>query len=576
MFKLLRYLKGPAIFYAILAPILMLLEVAMDLTLPTMLSNIVDIGIANSDINYVLTAGAKMILFAFLGLIGGVGCSIFSTIAAVNLGQNLRDGLFAKIQSLSFLELDHFKTSSLITRLTNDITQVQTMVMMGLRILVRAPLLCIGGLWMAYRLSQSLSIVFVITIPIILIFVAIVMSKSFPLFKTMQEKIDKVNNVMRENLLGVRVIKAFTMEHKQRDRFNEANDDLMSQSIRAQKIMIILNPVVMLLVNFSVIGVLWYGGYLVQDGLLETGKIMAFINYLTQILMSMMMVIMISMNFSRAKASADRINEVFATNSSIQENEKTAELTNYDIEFKNVSFKYHEHSEEVLKDISFKIKQGNQVGIIGGTGSGKSSLVNLIPRLYDVSEGEVLIGGQNVKTLSLSELRDKIGVVLQESILFSGTIASNFKFGYHEATQDELDDAAKDAQAMEFIQAKEDGYETVVEQRGKNLSGGQKQRVSIARTLIRDPKILILDDSSSALDMATESKLQRAIKERMKESTVIMIAQRISAVMDADQIIVLDQGEISGIGTHEELLKTNEIYRSIAISQLGEEAVNHE
>ena len=576
MLKLLKYLKGPAIFYAILAPILMLLEVAMDLTLPTMLSNIVDIGIANSDINYALTAGAKMILFAFLGLIGGVGCSIFSTIAAVNLGQNLRDGLFAKIQSLSFLELDHFKTSSLITRLTNDITQVQTMVMMGLRILVRAPLLCIGGLWMAYRLSQSLSIVFVITIPIILIFVAIVMSKSFPLFKTMQEKIDKVNNVMRENLLGVRVIKAFTMEHKQRDRFNEANDDLMSQSIRAQKIMIILNPVVMLLVNFSVIGVLWYGGYLVQDGLLETGKIMAFINYLTQIMMSMMMVIMISMNFSRAKASADRINEVFATNSSIQENEKTAELTNYDIEFKNVSFKYHEHSEEVLKDISFKIKQGNQVGIIGGTGSGKSSLVNLIPRLYDVSEGEVLIGGQNVKTLSLSELRDKIGVVLQESILFSGTIASNFKFGYHEATQDELDDAAKDAQAMEFIQAKEDGYETVVEQRGKNLSGGQKQRVSIARTLIRDPKILILDDSSSALDMATESKLQRAIKERMKESTVIMIAQRISAVMDADQIIVLDQGEISGIGTHEELLKTNEIYRSIAISQLGEEAVNHE
>lgn len=576
MLKLLKYLKGPAIFYAILAPILMLLEVAMDLTLPNMLSNIVDIGIANSDINYVLTAGAKMILFAFLGLIGGVGCSIFSTIAAVNLGQKLRDGLFAKIQSLSFLELDHFKTSSLITRLTNDITQVQTMVMMGLRILVRAPLLCIGGLWMAYRLSQSLSIVFVITIPIILIFVAIVMSKSFPLFKTMQEKIDKVNNVMRENLLGVRVIKAFTMEHKQRDRFNEANDDLMSQSIRAQKIMIILNPVVMLLVNFSVIGVLWYGGYLVQDGLLETGKIMAFINYLTQIMMSMMMVIMISMNFSRAKASADRINEVFATNSSIQENEKTAELTNYDIEFKNVSFKYHEHSEEVLKDISFKIKQGNQVGIIGGTGSGKSSLVNLIPRLYDVSEGEVLIGGQNVKTLSLSELRDKIGVVLQESILFSGTIASNFKFGYHEATQDELDDAAKDAQAMEFIQAKEDGYETVVEQRGKNLSGGQKQRVSIARTLIRDPKILILDDSSSALDMATESKLQRAIKERMKESTVIMIAQRISAVMDADQIIVLDQGEISGIGTHEELLKTNEIYRSIAISQLGEEAVNHE
>ena len=576
MFKLLRYLKGPAIFYAILGPCLMLLEVAMDLTLPTLLSNIVDIGIANRDIDYVIATGLKMIAFAILGLIGGIGCSVFSTIAAVSLGQNLRDGLFAKIQELSFLELDHFKTSSLITRLTNDVTQIQTMVMMGLGILVRAPLLCVGGILMAYQLSHRLSIIFAVAIPIILVFVGLVMSKSFPLFKTMQEKIDKVNNVMRENLLGVRVIKAFTMEEKQRSRFNESNDDLMNQSIRAQKLMIILNPVVMLVVNFSVIAVLWYGGYLVQDGLLETGKIMAFINYLTQIMMSMMMVIMISMNFSRAKASAERIHEVFNTPSSIQEVPNPKMLENYDIEFKNVTFKYHDHSEEVLKNISFKIKEGNQVGIIGGTGSGKSSLVSLIPRLYDVSEGEVLIGGQNVKSLSLHELRDKIGIVLQESILFSGTIGTNFKFGYHEATQEELDDVAKDAQASEFIQSKEDGYETVVEQRGKNLSGGQKQRVSIARTLIRNPKILILDDSSSALDMATESKLQLAIKERMKDSTVIMIAQRISAVMDADQIIVLDQGEITGIGTHEELLKTNEIYRSIAISQLGEEAVNHE
>ena len=576
MFKLLRYLKGPAIFYAILGPCLMLLEVAMDLTLPTLLSNIVDIGIANRDIDYVIATGLKMIAFAILGLIGGIGCSVFSTIAAVSLGQNLRDGLFAKIQELSFLELDHFKTSSLITRLTNDVTQIQNMVMMGLGILVRAPLLCVGGILMAYQLSHRLSIIFAVAIPIILVFVGLVMSKSFPLFKTMQEKIDKVNNVMRENLLGVRVIKAFTMEEKQRSRFNESNDDLMNQSIRAQKLMIILNPVVMLVVNFSVIAVLWYGGYLVQDGLLETGKIMAFINYLTQIMMSMMMVIMISMNFSRAKASAERIHEVFNTPSSIQEVPNPKMLENYDIEFKNVTFKYHDHSEEVLKNISFKIKEGNQVGIIGGTGSGKSSLVSLIPRLYDVSEGEVLIGGQNVKSLSLHELRDKIGIVLQESILFSGTIGTNFKFGYHEATQEELDDAAKDAQASEFIQSKEDGYETVVEQRGKNLSGGQKQRVSIARTLIRNPKILNLDDSSSALDMATESKLQLAIKERMKDSTVIMIAQRISAVMDADQIIVLDQGEITGIGTHEELLKTNEIYRSIAISQLGEEAVNHE
>ena len=575
MIKLLRYLKGSAILYAILAPLFMLVEVSMDLMLPTMLSNIIDIGITNGDTTYVWMTGAKMIGFAVIGLIGGVGCSIFSTIAAVNLGQNLRDGLFATIQSLSFLELDHFKTSSLITRLTNDITQIQTMVMMGLRILVRAPLLCIGGILMAYRLSSDLSGIFVITIPVILIFVAIVMSRSFPLFKSMQEKIDKVNNVMRENLLGVRVIKAFTIEHKQKDRFNEANDDLMNQSIRAQKLMIILNPVVMLLVNFSIVAVLWYGGFLVQAGVLETGKIMAFINYLTQIMMSLMMVIMISMNFSRAKASADRINEVLMTESSIQDSKSPEVIDQYDIEFKDVSFKYHDHSEEVLTDLSFKIKQGDRVGIIGGTGAGKSSLVQLIPRLYDVSSGEVLIGGRNVKEVSLHELRDKIGVVLQESILFSGTIESNIKFGYHDATDEELDQAARDAQAMEFIQLKESGYQTEVEQRGKNLSGGQKQRVSIARTLIRKPKILILDDSSSALDMATERQLQEAIKEQMTGSTVIMIAQRISAVMDANQIIVLEQGHISGIGTHEELLKTNEIYRSIAISQLGEEAVHH-
>ncbi len=575
MIKLLRYLKGSAILYAILAPLFMLVEVSMDLMLPTMLSNIIDIGITNGDTTYVWMTGAKMIGFAVIGLIGGVGCSIFSTIAAVNLGQNLRDGLFATIQSLSFLELDHFKTSSLITRLTNDITQIQTMVMMGLRILVRAPLLCIGGILMAYRLSSDLSGIFVITIPVILIFVAIVMSRSFPLFKSMQEKIDKVNNVMRENLLGVRVIKAFTIEHKQKDRFNEANDDLMNQSIRAQKLMIILNPVVMLLVNFSIVAVLWYGGFLVQAGVLETGKIMAFINYLTQIMMSLMMVIMISMNFSRAKASADRINEVLMTESSIQDSKSPEVIDQYDIEFKDVSFKYHDHSEEVLTDLSFKIKQGDRVGIIGGTGAGKSSLVQLIPRLYDVSSGEVLIGGRNVKEVSLHELRDKIGVVLQESILFSGTIESNIKFGYHDATDEELDQAARDAQAMEFIQLIDSCYQTEVEQRGKNLSGGQKQRVSIARTLIRKPKILILDDSSSALDMATERQLQEAIKEQMTGSTVIMIAQRISAVMDADQIIVLDQGHISGIGTHEELLKTNEIYRSIAISQLGEEAVHH-
>lgn len=573
MLKLLRYLKGSAIVCALLAPILMMLEVSMDLMQPKLMAQIIDVGIASGDIDYILSLGGKMVVFAVLGLIGGVGCTFFSSIASMYMGQNLRQGVFDKIQTLSFLEIDKFKASSLITRLTNDVTQVQNMLMMALRIMVRAPLMCLGGLVMAFSLSVKLSVIFIIAMPIILIAMTIILKKSLPLFTSMQEKIDGVNLVMRESILGVRVIKAFTLEDKQSDKFNKSNTDLMETSIKAQNMSMILWPIVTLVMNVSVVAVLWYGGNLAYIGGIETGKIMAFINYLLQIMNSLVMVVMIMLNFSRAKASADRVNEVLETESSIRNEQSTEALTGLDVEFKNVSFRYHEHSDYVLHNLSFKVEEGKKVGIIGATGSGKTSLVGLIPRLYDATEGEVLIGGKNVKKMKLEELRENIGVILQDSILFSGTIEDNLRFGNNEADESLMESAAKDAQAYEFIISKEGQYQSVVEQRAKNLSGGQKQRLSIARTLIRNPKILIMDDASSALDMATEAKLQSAIMNRMKKSTVFTIAQRISGVMDADLIIVLDEGSIVGIGTHSQLLQENEIYRSIAVSQLGEEVL---
>lgn len=571
MTKLLKYIKGYALICAILAPLTMAVEVFMDLLQPTLMANIIDIGIANRDLSYVLKTSFTMLITSGISFIGGISCSFLAATAALKVGENLRFGVFSKIQTLSFLEIDKFKTSSLITRLTNDITQVQNIVLMGLRMMVRAPLLAIGGLFMAVSLSSKLSITLLFSVPIIVFAVILILKKSMPLFKVVQEKLDNINIVMRESILGIRVIKSFNIEKHQENRFDEVNSELMNNSIRSQNINLTLWPISALVMNLSVVAVLWVGGNMVNTGDLEVGKIMAFINYLMQIMNSIIMVIGMSLSFSKAKASADRINEVLDTQSSINDTKNPIRIDNFDIEFKNVSFKYNENSEYVLENISFKAKQGEKIGIIGSTGCGKSTLISLIPRLYDVSEGEVLIGGVNVSNISLRELRDNIGVVLQDSILFSGTIEDNLKFGNKLADINMMEDASRDAQAYEFINSKEEGYQSLVEQRGKNLSGGQKQRLSIARTLIKNPKILIMDDSSSALDMQTESYLQESIKNRMKNSTIITIAQRISGVMDCDKIIVLEDGKISDIGTHNELLLNSEIYRSIAVSQLGEE-----
>lgn len=573
MTKLLKYIKGNAIIYAILAPLMMFIEVIMDLNQPKLMSDIIDIGVANGDISYVLNIGFKMIVVAFIGILGGMLCGIFATLASMNMGKNIRQALFDKIQSLSFLEIDKFKTSSLITRLTNDVTQVQNMVMMALRGMVRSPLICLGGIIMSLTISIKLSMIFLIAIPLIILSVTLITSKSIPFFTEMQKKIDNVNLVMRENLLGVRVVKAFTIENKVRERFSNANKELMDTSIKAQGVTILLWPLVTLIMNLSVVAVLWFGGNYVNNGSLEVGKIMAFINYLVQIMGSLNMLVMIIINFSRAKVSAERINEVLDIESSIKDRENTEKIENFDVEFKDVYFKYNKDGEYVLKDISFKASEGEKIGIIGPTGSGKSSLISLIPRLYDTTSGSVMIGNKDVRSLKIKDLRKIIGVVLQDTTLFSGSIADNLRFGMEDANEEMMDSATRDAQAFEFINSSNEGYNREVGQRGKNLSGGQKQRISIARTLIKNPKILILDDSSSALDMETESKLQNSLKNRMKDSTVFLIAQRISAVMDSDKIIVLDNGEIAAIGTHKELIKNCEIYRSIAISQLGEEAV---
>lgn len=575
MTKLLKYIKGSAIIYTILAPLMMFIEVIMDLNQPKLMSDIIDIGVANGDITYVLNVGFKMIVVAFIGILGGMLCGVFSTLASMNMGKNMRQGLFNKIQSLSFSEIDQFKTSSLITRLTNDVTQVQNMVMMALRGMVRSPLICLGGIIMSLSISVKLSMIFLVVIPLIILSITVITAKSTPFFTAMQKKIDNVNLVMRENLLGVRVVKAFAIEDKVKERFSYANDDLMSTSIKAQSVTILLWPLVTLIMNLSVVAILWFGGNYVNKGSLEIGKIMAFINYLVQIMSSLNMLVMIIINFYRAKVSASRINEVLDVESSITDKEDAKKINKFNIEFKDVYFKYNKDGDYVLKGISFKAEEGEKIGIIGATGSGKSTLISLIPRLYDTSSGTVMIGNEDVKNLKINELRSLIGVVLQDTTLFSGSIEDNLKFGKEDATEEMMISSVKDAQAFEFINANNEGFNREVGQRGKNLSGGQKQRISIARTLIKNPKILILDDSSSALDMATEAKLQKSIKNRMKNSTVFLIAQRISAVKDSDKIIVLDNGEIVAIGNHEELIKECDIYRSIAISQLGEEVVSN-
>ncbi|WP_019535756.1 ABC transporter ATP-binding protein [Paenibacillus ginsengihumi] len=557
---------------ALLAPLLMMVEVYTDLLQPQLMASIVDHGVLTGDIAHIQKTGALMLGVALIGLAGGVGCTVFSSIASQQFGADVRSDLFMKVQASSFRNLERFTTGSLITRLTNDVTQVQMFVQMLLRILVRAPLLTVGSLIMAFTISVKLALILVIVTPVLFGVLFAVIRRGFPLFSQVQQKLDRLNNVLQENLSGIRVVKAFVRADYENKRFRAANDDFMHIAVKANLVMATMMPVMFLLLNASIVAALWFGGKLYWGGSLQVGELVAFTNYVTQMLFSMMMVGMMMMNVSRAKASVGRIQEVLGSQSEIRDKDgaKPHTIRAGRIAFEDVSFAY-DPDEPVLQHISFTAEPGQTVAILGATGSGKSSLVSLIPRLYDVAAGRVLIDGIDVRDFPQRHLRSQIGMVLQQAVLFSGTIRDNIAFGRPDASQEEIEAAARAAQAHDFIAALADGYDTVLGQRGVNLSGGQKQRISIARALLIKPRILILDDSTSAVDLGTESRIQAALKELMQGSTCLIIAQRISSVLEADQIIVLDEGRVAAVGTHRELLATSEVYQEIYRSQLKEE-----
>ncbi|WHY22110.1 ABC transporter ATP-binding protein [Paenibacillus sp. G2S3] len=573
MWKLKSYLR-PYWVWSVLAPLMMMLEVFMDLLQPTLMASIVDHGIMTNDLSHIYSTGLTMLGVAIIGLIGGVGCTVFSSIASQNFGNDLRINLFEHIQKFSNKNLDQLKTGSLITRLTNDVVQLQTFVQMILRN-IRSPLLLIGSLIMAIRISPSLTLILVVAVPLLVAILYGLIRLSFPLFEKMQVKLDGVNTVLQENLSGIRVVKAFVRAKHEQKRFNTANKDYTETAIKAVRLMSLNMPLMMLVLNASIVAVLWFGGLQSWNGSLPVGQLIAFINYITQLLMSMLMLSNMLTFFSRAKVSADRESEVFSTISEITDvtEAKKDAIPNGRIVFDNVSFAYDPTDENLVLDgINFTAEPGETVAILGATGAGKSTLVSLIPRLYDVSSGSITIDGSDTRQISLEHLRRKIGYVMQQAILFSGTIRDNIRYGRPEATDEEVEQAAIAAEAHPFILELPQGYDTVLGQRGINLSGGQKQRLSIARALLIQPTILIMDDSTSALDAATESRIRLMLKKRLSSSTNIMIAQRVTSVIDADRILILENGRIAVQGTHDGLMSSSEIYRDIWKSQMkGEE-----
>ncbi|HKM40217.1 MAG TPA: ABC transporter ATP-binding protein [bacterium] len=560
---------------ALLAPFLMLVEVASNLWQPKLMATIVDQGIETGDVAFIIHTGLKMVGIALIGVAGGIGCTIAASIASQSFGADLRTALFEKVQSFSFANLNRFKTSSLITRLTHDVVQIQNAVMISLRMLVRAPLMSVGGIVMALTINARLATILLVSIPILLILLVVVARRALPLFTQSQQSLDRVNAVMLENLAGIRVVKAYVRADQERSRFGLASQRLRDITVQAARIIALAMPIMMLLMNFSIVAVIWLGGIQVNLGQMKAGQIMAYINYMTQILFSMLMVGMVFVMFSRAQVSATRVNEVLAAEVDIGDlpTAKDKPIRKGEIKFDHVSFRYPGMGgPPVLKDISFTVEPGSTVAILGATGAGKSTLVQLIPRLYDPSAGRVLVDGEDVRTIKLETLRSGIGMVLQEATLFSGSIKDNIKWGREEATDEEVMMAASAAQANDFISALPDRYDTQLGQRGVNLSGGQKQRLAIARALIKKPPILILDDSTSAVDMGTEARIREAVANLPTKSTRIIIAQRISSVIHADKIIVLEDGQIEAVGTHEQLLDSSPIYQDIYHSQVREGA----
>ncbi|MDF9449887.1 ABC transporter ATP-binding protein [Bacillus toyonensis] len=568
--KLLQYLK-PYMFFAIIGPLFMVLEVAMDLIQPTIMQHIIDVGIANRDLNYVIKMGLLMIGAAALGLVGGLGCMMYSTKAAVNFATDIRKDVFTKIETFSSKNRDTFGTGKLLTIVTNDITSIQSAMTMTLRVLVRGPLLFIGSIIIVFVTARELFPILLVVVPILLLAIILIASKASGTFKKVQEALDKVNTKLQENLSGVRVIKAYVRQKYEISQFGNVNTNLMKINIRAVQLISLMMPIIMLVVSGGIVATLWIGGEKVFNGTLQVGAILAFINYLNIILMALMSISMVFIQIARAFPSADRVQQVLNTEVDIM-NEANAiepEKIEGNIDFKDVSYSYTKNNEYVLKDISFSIRKGEKVGIIGSTGSGKSTLAKLLPRLYDIEQGEICIDGINVKRYDLQKLRASIGFVPQTALLFSGSIEENLRYGKEDATHDELETAASSACATEFINKLEESYHYNLTQGATNLSGGQKQRVSIARALVRKPSILILDDSTSAVDAKSEANIQSALRTEYKGTTTLLIASKISSIIDADKILVLDNGELVGDGTHEQLLEQCEVYQEIYLSQGG-------
>ncbi len=582
-----KYIK-PYLVYFILGPLCMVVEVLGEVVMPRLLSYIIDYGVQPEKVKqvpgivewlyqacgsnaFIAAIAAGMIITAILMMIGGVGGSYFGGKASVNFAADLRKDVYKKIQGFSFANIDKFSTGSLVTRLTNDITQLQNFINMVLRMFIRAPGMMIGALIMAISLNRRLSIVLAVAVPLMLVSVGFLVFKGFPYFSKMQTKIDSLNSTVSESLTNVRVVKSFVREDYECEKFADANRNLKEAGGNAFKVMIWLMPVVTLIMNATSIAVFWFGGNMMLNGEMSTGDLTAFATYIAQILSSLMMVTVLFIIFSRALASGKRILEVLDEKVDIVDAADASDspISRGEIEFRNVSYRYYKNSvEKVLDSINLQISAGETVGIIGSTGCGKSTLVSMIPRLYDVDSGEVLVDGKNVKAYSLKSLRDDVSMVLQKNILFSGSIADNLRWGDEDATDEEIQIAARYAQADKFVQDFPDKYETMLGQGGTNVSGGQKQRLCIARALLKKPKILILDDSTSAVDTATEAMIREAFANELKGTTKIIIAQRIGSVKDADKIVVMDDGRITGIGSHDELLANNKEYQEIYYSQV--------
>lgn len=571
MKKMFKYI-APYRLFALLAPLTMIGEVFIDLQLPNLMSKIVDDGVLKNNLNIVVKTGFLMIGLSLIGAMCGILSAAFGSTASQKFANDLRIDVYGRVMSLSPQQTDKFTTGSLVTRITNDISQVQNFVNSLLRMFVRAPMFFIGGIVMMVGLDLSFATVVAISLPIMIAAVVLIVLRANPMFTIVQEKLDKVNSVVMENVTGTRVVKAYVKEDYETKRFGKANDELCNTNLKVNYTLALLNPIIMIILNFSVIAIIYIGGLRVKAEALKVGEIMAAVTYVTQILNSVMMITMMFQQVSRASASAKRINEVLDTYPVIESGKKELSGDINEIEFKNVYFKYPETSGNyILSDISFKISKGETTALLGSTGSGKTTLVSLIARYYDVCDGEILINGINVKEYTLSSLRKKIGYVLQKSELFSGSIEENIKWGDESANIEEVKKCAAIAQADDFISGFNEGYNTIIGEKGASLSGGQKQRISIARSIMKKPEVLIFDDSTSALDLGTEAKLHAALRENLSSTTVIMIAQRIASVKNCDKIFVLDSGKIVGCGTHNELLSNNDVYIDIYNSQLSKE-----